>query len=136
MLCILGPLCSCEKCAMREGRKCRELRGINIPPASKIFPWRAPFRPHCYYHVAPLSPAVLDIKTIMETVGLPADDRKAWKRFGEMCREGGGSNGRKQRITGSVQGPHQKKKTQNENFALELIFPFLFFFVNECWHLV
>jgi len=55
---------------MSRGRKCRELRGINILSASKIFPWRGRFRPHCYYHVAPLSPAVLDIKTIMETVGL------------------------------------------------------------------
>lgn len=53
-----------------------DLGCINIPPASKIFPWRGSSRPHCYYSAYPLSCAVLGIKTIMERIGLCADDRK------------------------------------------------------------
>lgn len=82
---------------MRRGRKCGELGGINILPASKIFPWRGRFRPHCYYHVAPLSPAVLDIKTIMETVGLRQTTGKRKKPFGETWHEDRGGTGRQRR---------------------------------------
>lgn len=43
--------------------------------------------------------------------------------------------GRDGNVMGSVQGPHQIKKTQNKIFALELIF-FFFFFVNERHYLI
>ena len=72
---------------------------INIPGASEIFPLRYAFRPACYSPVSPLSPPVLDIKTIMEGTGLLADDRtnaKAICGYGgrEEWGDGGSEGGR------------------------------------------